>query len=465
MTSLASPGDHFSPTTPHLRWDPKFTKRNLKLYRSENLKPFKPDSPGSAKSKIEKFFDQQRHGLIPRAYNYQALRDFLSHADLCMFDNGVRPINPADLVKTVLFDERIDNQASNTFMSRNWQGYEDYPPRGNAEYTGLLDCKECYEKLVQADYPIRPATPYALEFHISYFALRRSSKALDEFGNITGRRSGVFADSLTRGCEPTQQEYFHEAQVSVLLVGVDEWVWTLYCLVETHFEEQKSDGKDTLKDCLATLEDAPSGRDASYISPYWNPREYFLLVLCRRMSQATLEWRNLVETLELRLRDLEKDIFEKTPPQSTVGKTVDLPRLNDHTWAIQVLQLFANQLVKTIDSWQEFSRMHLPIFHSSDESSNYSSKVPRYLQILDRDVSELRYFHTILTQRITAFESRRSMIFNASALMETRISNRQAVDIGLLTKVTVFYLPLGLVTAIFKEESLPAQTTDRKAKS
>jgi hypothetical protein len=91
--------------------------------------------------------------------------------------------------------------------------------------------------------------------------------------------------------------------VSVLLVGVDEWVWTLYCLVETHFE-QKVEGKDTLKNCLATLQDAPSGQDASYISPYWNPREYFLLVLCRRMSQATLEWRNLVETLELRLRDL-----------------------------------------------------------------------------------------------------------------------------------------------------------------
>jgi hypothetical protein len=124
-------------------------KRNLKLYQSENHKPFKPDSSERAKSKIEKFLDQQSHGLIPRAYNYQGLRDFLSHADLCMFDNGVRPLNPADLVKTVLFDERIDNQASNMFMSRNWQGYEDYPPRGSAEYTGLLDCKECYEKLVQ----------------------------------------------------------------------------------------------------------------------------------------------------------------------------------------------------------------------------------------------------------------------------------------------------------------------------
>jgi len=106
-TTLTTPRYNFSITTPHLRWDPKFMKRNLKLYQSENHKPFKPDSSGSAKSKIEKFLDQQSHGLIPRAYNYQGLRDFLSHADLYMFDNGVRSLNPADLVKTVLFDEII----------------------------------------------------------------------------------------------------------------------------------------------------------------------------------------------------------------------------------------------------------------------------------------------------------------------------------------------------------------------
>lgn len=59
-----------------------------------------------------------------------------------------------------------------------------------------------------------------------------------------------------------------------------------------------------LDEYVTHMRDAPSGQFASYKQPIWNPREYFLLVLCRRMDQATLEWQNLVETLDQRLKDL-----------------------------------------------------------------------------------------------------------------------------------------------------------------
>lgn len=153
------------------------------------------------------------------------------------------------------------------------------------------------------DYPIQPPSPYALEFHIPYFALRKSfSKSEKLHSNIVGRRSGVFADSFTRNCEPGQKEFFHEAQVSVLLVGIDEWVWTLYCLVEGQFEDSRDPAE--LEKFVTNMSDAPSGNYALYQMPIWNPREYFLMVLCRRMDQATLEWQNLVETLDQRLKDL-----------------------------------------------------------------------------------------------------------------------------------------------------------------
>ena len=54
-----------------------------------------------------------------------------------------------DLAKIVLFDERTDDQSLNTFTSRQWQGYEQYPPIGTAEYTAVLSSRECYEKLIQ----------------------------------------------------------------------------------------------------------------------------------------------------------------------------------------------------------------------------------------------------------------------------------------------------------------------------
>lgn len=106
----------------------------------------------------------------------------------------------------------------------------------------------------------------------------------------------------------------------------------------------------------------------------------------------------------------EDEIFVKPSAESLAGHNSDIQRINDYTWAIQVLQLFTNTLVKTIESWQEFSRIHLPTFLPGEGHANYSSQVPSYLQRLDRDVSELRYFHTLLGQRITAFESRRSMV-------------------------------------------------------
>lgn len=167
------------------------------------------------------------------------------------------------------------------------------------------------------DYPIQPASPYALEFHIPYFALRKSFSTSEKLhSNIVGRRSGVFADSFTRNCEPGQKEFFHEAQVSVLLVGIDEWVWTLYCLVEDQFEEMHDPAE--LEQHVTNMRDAPSGNYASYTMPIWNPREYFLLVLCRRMGQATLEWQNLVETLDQRLKDLVSLI-------STISEVLPLP--------------------------------------------------------------------------------------------------------------------------------------------
>jgi hypothetical protein len=157
----------------------------------------------------------------------------------------------------------------------------------------------------------------------------------------------------------------------------------------------------------------------------------------------------------------DDETFVKPSEESLAGHSSDTSRINDYSWAIQVLQLFTNTLVKTIESWQEFSRIHLPTFLPGEGQADYSSQVPSYLQRLDRDISELRYFHTLLGQRIVTFESRRTMvsshtpcrvyfplleskilienneILNTSALMETRISNTQAADVRSLTKVTM----------------------------
>ena len=92
-------------------------------------------------------------------------------------------------------------------------------------------------------------------------------------------------------------EYLYEAQISVLVTGVDEWFWTTYCLVETYFGSE-----ETIDFYHERNLDAPTGGLKPTHYPVWNPREYFLLVLSRRFKQITKEWSNVVSTLDGRLQ-------------------------------------------------------------------------------------------------------------------------------------------------------------------
>lgn len=133
-----------------------------------------------------------------------------------------------------------------------------------------------------------------MESHIPYFALRRGEPAYRHEHNP--RRQGKLHESIA---SPKYPEYLYEAQISILVVGVDEWFWTAYCLTDTFFG-----GNRTVQDYFDDNSDAPTGGDKPAKYPVWNPRGYFILVLFRRMRQATKEWGNVVSTLDARLTKL-----------------------------------------------------------------------------------------------------------------------------------------------------------------
>lgn len=83
----------------------------------------------------------------------------------------------------------------------------------------------------------------------------------------------------------------------MLVTGVDEWFWTAYFCAETHFGSEES-----IQYYHENQLDALTGGEKSMLFPVWNPREYFLSILSRRLKQATKEWSNVVETLQDRLR-------------------------------------------------------------------------------------------------------------------------------------------------------------------
>ena len=91
-------------------------------------------------------------------------------------------------------------------------------------------------------------------------------------------------------------EYLYEAQISLLVTGVDEWYWTAYCCTEVYFSSEEK-----MQYYHDHGLDAPSGGERPAHSPVWNPREYFLFILSRRFRQVTKEYQNLVVALEERL--------------------------------------------------------------------------------------------------------------------------------------------------------------------
>ena len=104
-----------------------------------------------------------------------------------------------------------------------------------------------------------------MEFHLPYLALRKSEKPISDSRGL--RRSGRFI--------PTEQtvdgyEQIHEAHISLLVAGIDEWYWTAYCCVDRYFGSE-----DNIQFYLDNQFDAPiGGSERRTEFPVWNPREY-----------------------------------------------------------------------------------------------------------------------------------------------------------------------------------------------
>lgn len=100
--------------------------------------------------------------------------------------------------------------------------------------------------------------------------------------------------------------YYHEAQTSSLCWGPDESFWTELFLVDTYFGSEKdhvnyltpTQGADPGDGIDPTL-----GGRGSMRRPLFDPREYFLLKIDRRIEQVATEYSALVETFNKRMEE------------------------------------------------------------------------------------------------------------------------------------------------------------------
>ncbi|KAE9366797.1 hypothetical protein N431DRAFT_417671 [Stipitochalara longipes BDJ] len=151
---------------------------------------------------------------------------------------------------------------------------------------------------------------FQLEFHLPFFALRKVTQSESTTPTICGTplRNRENLNLLTRDkIGPEGQESFllHEAQISCVLHGFDEWQWITYCFEDAQHEDEGDEVVDRELDEEVTFgeedEDPISCRlvhlDTQH--PIWRPRQYFLKSFETKIKKFWDEWHALVHRLEI----------------------------------------------------------------------------------------------------------------------------------------------------------------------
>lgn len=96
-------------------------------------------------------------------------------------------------------------------------------------------------------------------------------------------------------------ECIYEAQISVMVTGLDEWFWTGYCFVDAYYHKDGvGESAEIFADEFGGLPkkmEPISGGKWELDIPVWDPREYFLRILLCRTEQVSQEWKNAVYRL------------------------------------------------------------------------------------------------------------------------------------------------------------------------
>lgn len=138
---------------------------------------------------------------------------------------------------------------------------------------------------------------FNFEFHIPHFALRRGPRIEDarRFDGHPLRKSVQLP--LYRN-KHEKLDHYYEVQLSLLVTGVDDWLWTSFCCVDTYHGSEPT--KHEYLDGAFPTEPATAG-SKSLEYPIWCPRDFFLIVLDRRMMQAVTEFKALIDAFDQRM--------------------------------------------------------------------------------------------------------------------------------------------------------------------
>lgn len=238
---------------------------------------------------------------------------------------------------------------------------------------------------------------FQLDFHIPYFAVRRSQPESDyperKKRTHRGWMNINFLDTKHLKSEEQGTLGLQQAHISVSLCGTENTRWTAYCFEDKFFEEDGAFGDDEQTEVHQSDQIARGefgGEDT-----IWDAREYYLCVFLVRMRQVLKEWVELMRLIESSIMAHSWGRFFFSATRNGIPTTV-----NDNAasaWidsAMPLLGKLLGDIAKTNDAWKRFISPNGDLGFFSDTSSN--PKIKRTLNQLSDTFDHMQDLEKIL---------------------------------------------------------------------
>ncbi|KAL2017772.1 hypothetical protein VTK56DRAFT_1690 [Thermocarpiscus australiensis] len=279
---------------------------------------------------------------------------------------------------------------------------------------------------------------FQLAFHLPFFAWRQSNKTA--LGTRLGGNRRRLRNSRNLGflgrANGMAQTYIHEAQISCMIVGVDNRHWTAYGFFDTHHDggESKHDVQSYQSAEGARMMDPLTGGRHALDNPIWTAREYFLLLVESCIQEVKEEWQNVEQHLLKVFRSYARD-----------SNGIDRKRAQKVAHqVILVLEQLIDGLSGTIAAWERFVEGDLLYFDLDDSSTVEGTKALRtskMVENIDKGITEMRVLRESLR--------RQAEMFKASTLTLLALSNiRNGEKTNALLATGLSLLPFALMALV-----------------
>lgn len=281
---------------------------------------------------------------------------------------------------------------------------------------------------------------FQLEFHIPFFAMRRSRPEQDFEQRRKRTHRGwmnlSFLDSKDTDPEADGICGIHQAHISVTLGGTDDTRWFVYCFEDTHFDEDGELGQDEQTE--EHQSDQVARGEFGAENTIWNPREYFLLVFLTRMKQVKKEWEELVRFIETGIKEHSWGRFFFASARDGTPQAVDESAASSRLdCTLQLLCKLTEDIAKTNTAWQRFKSPTGEWALILDANSDPRMKRTFYeLHDIFEDIREME----MTLQRIAVQCEKRAQTVN----LRVASDSKRSAELGVY-----FVSPFAIVSAFF----------------